>query len=88
MTADIHFLGILRVAEPGCAVWKVVPSKDEPSPCSGVCQLDEMLVCKGCGRTIQEIADWPFMKTEDKRTVLDRAADRLNSRLVELAPSS
>jgi len=28
------------------------------SPCTGVCQLDWRSVCRGCGRTIEEIAEW------------------------------
>ncbi len=28
------------------------------SPCTGVCQLDWRGVCHGCGRTLEEIAEW------------------------------
>ena len=60
-------------------------AKDEPSPCCGVCQLDEMLVCQGCGRTLQEIADWPFMKSSDRESVVERALARLAARRQSLA---
>jgi predicted Fe-S protein YdhL (DUF1289 family) len=41
------------------------------SPCIGVCTLDPVsLFCQGCLRTIEEIARWPRLTTEEKRRVL------------------
>lgn len=41
-----------------------------PSPCIGVCSLDENEVCVGCYRTVMEICDWSIMDDEAKRAVL------------------
>jgi hypothetical protein len=41
------------------------------SPCVGVCTLDPVsFFCRGCLRTIEEIAQWPRLAAEDKRRVL------------------
>lgn len=46
------------------------PSVD--SPCVNVCELDTDFVCKGCGRTIEEVLKWPEYSDEQKQQVLDR----------------
>ena len=33
-------------------------------------------LCRGCFRTLQEIADWLEMTAEEKRATLERAAER------------
>lgn len=45
----------------------------EPSPCIGVCKIKDA-VCEGCGRTLQEITDWPSMTKQQKREVRERNA--------------
>jgi len=41
------------------------------SPCVGVCTLDTAThLCRGCARTIAEIADWPRLGAEEKRRIL------------------
>jgi predicted Fe-S protein YdhL (DUF1289 family) len=35
------------------------PVPNPPSPCVGICKLDENLVCTGCDRTIEEITNHP-----------------------------
>jgi len=35
-----------------------VYAANRPSPCVGVCKLDEDLNCTGCNRTLSEIANW------------------------------
>jgi predicted Fe-S protein YdhL (DUF1289 family) len=43
------------------------------SPCIGYCSTavgDD--VCRGCGRTFAEIADWIFMNDEEKEKVWQR----------------
>jgi len=62
------------------AVRKIVPSQVDASPCQGVCRLDKLLICEGCGRSIQEIADWPFMGRGQRATVRQRAECRLIER--------
>lgn len=56
----------------------VPPSSD--SPCQGVCRLDSLLVCEGCGRTIEEIADWPFVSEAERTAINQRAQSRLQAR--------
>ena len=41
-----------------------------PTPCTGVCVMDETSgLCKGCLRTIDEIADWSLASESRKRQV-------------------
>jgi len=41
-----------------------------PTPCTGVCVMDEQTgFCKGCLRTIEEIADWCIASESRKREV-------------------
>lgn len=45
------------------------------SPCISVCEMDEPSgLCKGCLRTRQEIARWPFSLPSEKEEIL-RAID-------------
>ncbi|WP_414445389.1 DUF1289 domain-containing protein [Burkholderia sp. 22PA0106] len=46
---------------------------DKPdSPCIGVCSTLFDDVCKGCGRTALEVANWVFMSEEEKAAVWER----------------
>jgi len=49
-----------------------VSAEDEvPSPCNKVCTLDAASgLCLGCRRTIEEIARWSGMTSEERRRVL------------------
>ena len=48
-----------------------------PSPCINVCQMDpDSGLCRGCRRTLQEIADWLEMSPGEKLAVLERVAER------------
>jgi uncharacterized protein len=41
-----------------------------PSPCVNVCQMDEQKgLCRGCYRTIDEIAHWSVLDADEKRVV-------------------
>ncbi|MDD4887155.1 MAG: DUF1289 domain-containing protein [Thiomonas sp.] len=41
-----------------------------PSPCINVCSMDEATgLCRGCARTLDEIARWASMKEQDKLRV-------------------
>ena len=54
------------------------PPSDTPdieSPCRKVCLLDR--TCRGCGRTLDEIAAWPTADRASKLAILARARDRL-----------
>ncbi len=52
-------------------------SKDNISPCVGVCTLDELkLSCVSCGRSKDEIAAWGSMEVEDKIVVMKRVSQK------------
>jgi predicted Fe-S protein YdhL (DUF1289 family) len=42
------------------------------SPCIGVCSTLFDEICKGCGRTADEVANWVFLSDEEKRAVWTR----------------
>lgn len=44
-----------------------------PSPCVGTCALDrDTGLCRGCGRSVTEIANWSRLTPSEKQRVLDR----------------
>ena len=46
------------------------PQADVPSPCVSVCQMDEATgCCKGCWRTLDEIAHWSVLDASEKLAV-------------------
>ena len=46
------------------------PGPGVPSPCVSICELDERSgSCKGCYRTLQEIAVWGALDDADRRRV-------------------
>lgn len=47
------------------------------SPCTGVCQLDGLGVCQGCGRTLAEIAEWTTAGEARQREIVAAARTRL-----------
>lgn len=43
------------------------------TPCIKVCSIDEMTrVCKGCGRSMEEIANWSKYTEEEKYVIMAR----------------
>lgn len=47
--------------------------KERPdTPCVAVCSTTFDEVCRGCGRTVQEVANWVFMTQEEKDKVWER----------------
>ena len=55
------------------AVFDEVPA----SPCLGICLMDPMTrMCRGCRRTIAEIAGWYDASPAEKRAILARLAAR------------
>ena len=57
------------------------PSVDAiASPCVDVCELNSDFVCKGCGRTINEILKWSEYTDKQKLAVLDRLFDQTEER--------
>jgi predicted Fe-S protein YdhL (DUF1289 family) len=52
-------------------------SDEVPSPCVNVCFIDTASgLCRGCLRTLQEIADWMEMSPNEKRATLRALALR------------
>ena len=47
------------------------------SPCTGVCRLDTRGVCLGCGRTLDEIAQWGGASEARQREIVAAARARL-----------
>jgi uncharacterized protein len=48
-----------------------VSERPPPSPCIAVCVLDPASgYCRGCFRTIAEIAQWPALTAEEKQRIL------------------
>lgn len=48
-----------------------------PSPCISICRIDQATGwCEGCGRTLEEIADWPMLTNREKRAILEQLDDR------------
>jgi predicted Fe-S protein YdhL (DUF1289 family) len=51
------------------------------SPCVGICLMDPSTkMCRGCLRTIDEIAGWYEASVAEKRDILARLAVRRNER--------
>ncbi|HEX3954508.1 MAG TPA: DUF1289 domain-containing protein [Stellaceae bacterium] len=47
------------------------------SPCLGICLMDPATrTCRGCLRTIEEIAGWYSASNPEKRAILARLAER------------
>ena len=54
-------------------------ANDTDSPCRNICRLTESGdVCTGCGRTLDEIARWSTMSSDEKRIANRAAARRRN----------
>jgi len=48
------------------------------TPCVKTCTLDpRSRLCLGCGRTIEEIARWTLMSTENRTLIMGQLAARL-----------
>ena len=48
-------------------------SKPYPdSPCVAVCSTTFDDVCRGCGRTVLEVANWVFLTQEEKDVIWER----------------
>lgn len=49
------------------------PASTRPdTPCVAVCSTLFDDVCRGCGRTVSEVANWVFMSEEEKNAVWER----------------
>jgi len=54
-----------------------VQAAEVASPCIKVCEIDAATgCCRGCLRTLDEIAGWLQYSAQQKRAVLERVAER------------
>jgi len=42
------------------------------TPCVSACRLDQNRVCIGCGRSLQEIANWAVMTDQERQLIMER----------------
>jgi predicted Fe-S protein YdhL (DUF1289 family) len=49
-----------------------IPSERPDTPCVAVCSTTFDDICRGCGRTVAEVADWVFMSDQQKGLVWTR----------------
>lgn len=43
------------------------------TPCVGMCELDQTTaICNGCGRTYEEIQNWPGLTDKEKMKIMKR----------------
>ncbi|NIJ28557.1 hypothetical protein FHT00_000485 [Sphingomonas insulae] len=40
------------------------------TPCTGVCAIDDADLCRGCARTLDEIATWSVMTPAERDAVM------------------
>ncbi len=54
-------------------------NKTISSPCVGICDIDFNTndICKGCGRSVDEIANWVFHTSEEKILIKKKAENRM-----------
>jgi uncharacterized protein len=49
------------------------------SPCNKVCVMNEATgLCRGCYRTLDEIARWGTMSDEEREEVVEKLVERVN----------
>jgi predicted Fe-S protein YdhL (DUF1289 family) len=48
------------------------PASRPDTPCVAICSTLFDEVCRGCGRTVSEVANWVFMSEEEKNVVWER----------------
>jgi len=48
------------------------------TPCTKICVVDPASgLCRGCGRSLSEIASWSSLSVEERRRVMAELADRI-----------
>lgn len=46
------------------------------TPCVAVCSTTFDEICRGCGRTVDEVAQWVFMSDEEKERIWVRITEQ------------
>ena len=50
------------------------------TPCIGTCNMDRTRgLCRGCGRTIDEIAGWTQMSAAERASIMEALPERLRT---------
>ena len=57
--------------EDGFLAFTPLPAVE--SPCVSICRMKDGL-CEGCGRTLNEIAEWSMASDDRRREILSRIA--------------
>jgi uncharacterized protein len=48
------------------------------TPCVSICDIDRASgLCRGCGRTIAEIASWSSLSSSERRRIMDELPARM-----------
>jgi uncharacterized protein len=48
------------------------------SPCAAICLIDPKTgLCRGCGRSLPEIARWPRLESAERRAIMSGLAQRM-----------
>jgi len=42
------------------------------TPCRGICSVTFDAICKGCGRTVDEVANWAVLDENERDIIWDR----------------
>jgi predicted Fe-S protein YdhL (DUF1289 family) len=59
------------------AMPQTMPKDEVASPCTSVCEMDARSgYCRGCFRTLDEIAAWGVLDVEGKKAVLASLPER------------
>ncbi len=57
-----------------------IQTKAVPSPCTGICTMDDALgFCLGCGRTADEIAEWPSADDARRSAIWAALPERIDA---------
>ena len=57
------------------------------SPCIKICVIDPVTkLCQGCGRTLQEIAQWSRLSEAERLAIMATLAERLSPARDKQAP--
>lgn len=57
------------------------------SPCIRICVIDPASqLCEGCGRTLQEIAQWSRLSESERRAIMATLEERLSSLRADADP--
>ena len=47
------------------------------SPCTNICKMSiNGKICDGCGRTIEEIINWGYLRDDEKKKIIQKIHER------------